>query len=197
MKSHLKDLLQMERQKAPPLFTSVCATETDSGNDDDLENEPHPSGANTLTQPAILESNFENGRQRGTADDPKGQAMNNLATSTAPPSSSGLDGSFETLASTGVPRVKRKIKKAKLISPAWREGSRAAADLLSQRKLEVANEGDVVELIVRQVRYSQDSIRGIFRDGRPIMQMRRELFEGKKSLASIPTITAVVHDGQV
>jgi len=93
--------------------------------------------------------------------------------------------------------VKQKIKKAKLISPAWREGSRAAADLLSQRKLEAAKEGDVVELIVRQVRYSQDSIRGIFRDGRPIMQMRRELFEGKKSLASIPTITAVVHDGQV
>jgi len=124
--------------------------------------------------------------------------MSNLGSPKAPPScaSTFLDESPETIASSCAPRLRRKIKKAKLISPAWRAGSRAAAELVSQRKLEAAKEGDVVELIVRQIRYSQDSIRGIFRDGRSIMQMCQELHEGK-SLASIPTITAVVHDNQV
>lgn len=159
----------MEQLKPPPLFTSVCQTETDSGNDDNFENKSDSSGASI--QPTILDSNSENETECNSED----EVVSNFFP--GPPSCPAtiLDDSPESIASSAVPRIRRQIKKkAKLISAAWRAGSRAAAELLSQKKLEAAKEGDVIELILRQIRYSQESIRAIFRDGRAIMQMYQE-----------------------
>lgn len=84
-----------------------------------------------------------------------------------------------------------------IIAPSWREGALAAEELLLKRKLERAVTGDKVELTLRQINYSQDSIRGNFQDMRPLSQMRQELATGEKSFDTIPKITAVVWDGTI
>eukprot|EP00930_Biecheleria_cincta_P037337 TRINITY_DN25608_c0_g1_i1.p1 TRINITY_DN25608_c0_g1~~TRINITY_DN25608_c0_g1_i1.p1 ORF type:complete len:429 (+),score=91.40 TRINITY_DN25608_c0_g1_i1:49-1335(+) len=106
------------------------------------------------------------------------------------------------LASSAPPEVagqtrKVPVKKSLILRPAWREGAQAATDLLLRRKLQKAKEGDKVDLMLRQIRYSQDSIMGFFRDKRTVAQMRRELCKGQKLVAQIPKISAVVHDGIV
>merc|ERR1712061_53359 len=54
-----------------------------------------------------------------------------------------------------------------------------------------------MELLLGQVKYSQESILGFFRDGRPVAQMRRELQLGEKSIKDIPKISAVLHNGKI
>jgi len=84
-----------------------------------------------------------------------------------------------------------------LISPAWREGACAAADLMAKRKLAKANPGDKVELYLRQLNYSQDSIKGTFQDGRLVGQMTKELQVREKGIEDIPTVMALVHQNQI
>jgi len=43
--------------------------------------------------------------------------------------------------------------------------------------------------------FSQDSIKGVFRDGSPLAKMRRELQTGLTSLEDVPTITVVPYSG--
>lgn len=89
------------------------------------------------------------------------------------------------------------VKKSLILRPAWRQGAQAAVDLLQRRKLQKAKEGDKVDLTLRQIRYSQDSIMGLFRDKRTVAQMRKELCKGQKLVAQIPKISAVLHDGVI
>lgn len=98
---------------------------------------------------------------------------------------------------TPPPRGKKRSADGLLISPAWKEGACAAAELMLRRKFERAKEGEQQELYLRQLRYSQDSIKGLFQDGRPVAQMRRELHSGEKAVGDIPTIAAIVHQGHV
>lgn len=89
------------------------------------------------------------------------------------------------------------VKRSLILRPAWRQGAQAAVDLLQRRKLQKAKEGDKVDLTLRQIRYSQDSIMGFFRDKRTVAQMRKELCKGQKLVAQIPKISAVLHDGVI
>jgi len=84
-----------------------------------------------------------------------------------------------------------------LATPAWRDGALSVAELLMRRRLEAAQVGEEVQLTLRQISYSQESIKGVFRDGRTIAQMRHELVEGTKTVNDIPKIAAVVHNGRV
>lgn len=91
----------------------------------------------------------------------------------------------------------RSRTRSMLISSAFREGACAAADLLGKRKLEQARVGDTIELYLRQLSFSQDSIKGTFQDGRHVALMQKELQTGEKRVDEIPTIMALVKDGQV
>lgn len=84
-----------------------------------------------------------------------------------------------------------------LLTPAWRDGALAASELLFKRRLECARPGEELQLTLRQILYSQESIKGTFRDGRTIGQMRRELAMGTKAVTDIPRIHAVMHEGRV
>jgi len=95
------------------------------------------------------------------------------------------------------PATRQKRPRTMLLSPAWREGALAAAELAVRKRLEVANEGDRLDVLLQQVNYSQESVKGFFRDGRPVAQMRRELQTGEKSVAEIPMISAVLWNGRV
>jgi hypothetical protein len=94
-------------------------------------------------------------------------------------------------------RGKKRPAKAMLLSSAWRDGATAAADLQAKRKLEKAQVGEKTELYLRQLSYSQDSIKGQFQDGRTVSQLRKELQSGEKKIEDVPTIMALVHQGQV
>lgn len=94
-------------------------------------------------------------------------------------------------------RAAKRPRRAVLISPAWREGAVAAAELAMRRRLQAAKDGDKLELMLQQVHYSQESIRGFFRDGRPVSQMLRELRAGEKAVADIPKISAVLWNGTI
>lgn len=87
--------------------------------------------------------------------------------------------------------------RATVISPAWREGALAAAELLQRRSLAKAPEGTHLDVTLRQIRYSQESIRGSFRDGRKVAQMRKELHMGEKTLADIPRIAVSYYNNVV
>lgn len=102
----------------------------------------------------------------------------------------------ETEASKSGRGLKRPAK-AMLLSSAWREGACAAADLIGKRRLEKAQAGDKLELYMRQISFSQDSIRGTFQDGRACSQMRQELQSGAKRMDEIPTISALTYNSQV
>jgi len=88
-------------------------------------------------------------------------------------------------------------RKAILLTPAWREGALAAAEFMLKRQVTAAKPGTHAELMLRQIRYSQESIKGFFRDDRPIAQMRNELGTGQKKVTEIPKISVVVQNGQV
>jgi len=77
------------------------------------------------------------------------------------------------------------------------EGAKAVEDFMLMQKLAAATAGDQVQLALRQIRYSQESIRDHFRDGRAVGKMREELRTGRKDLANIPTIKVVLHDGVI
>lgn len=94
-------------------------------------------------------------------------------------------------------RGTKRSAKAMLISSAWREGACAAAELMAKRKLAKANPGEKLDLYLRQLNYSQDSIKGTFQDGRLVSQMTKELQTGEKRLEDIPTVMALVHNNQV
>lgn len=94
-------------------------------------------------------------------------------------------------------RARREVAGGVIIAPSWREGAIAASELLMRRKLETAADGEKLELTLRQIHYSQDSVQGKFRDGRSLAQMRTELQKGEKTLQEIPKITAVIHEGTV
>ena len=53
--------------------------------------------------------------------------------------------------SSGDAQPRRKRKRQILLSPAWREGARAAAELKLIPKLETAKPDDEVELMIRQL----------------------------------------------
>mmetsp|Transcript_6572 Transcript_6572/g.20121 ORF Transcript_6572/g.20121 Transcript_6572/m.20121 type:complete len:185 (-) Transcript_6572:100-654(-) len=95
------------------------------------------------------------------------------------------------------PRTEPGERKAMLLASEWREGALAAAELLMRRKVAKCREGSTAEVMLRQIRYSQESIKGVFMDGRPISVMRQELASGKKSIEDIPPISVVVTNGQV
>jgi len=84
-----------------------------------------------------------------------------------------------------------------LVNPAWREGACKAKELILKRRLERAKEGEEVVVTLGQLRYSQESIKGFFCDGRPVSRMLSELHDGEKNIEDIPTISAVVHDATV
>jgi len=90
-----------------------------------------------------------------------------------------------------------KRPRAMLLSPAWREGALAAAELSVRKRLEAASEGDRLDVLLQQVNYSQESVKGLFRDGRPVAQMLQELQTGKKAVTEIPMISAVLWNGRV
>lgn len=82
-------------------------------------------------------------------------------------------------------------KRPLLLSPAWREGASAATELGLMRKLEATPAGSTAELTLRQVRFSQESIKGYFCDGQPVAKMHEELSSGAKTIDDIPRITVV------
>jgi len=89
------------------------------------------------------------------------------------------------------------MKRSVILRPACREGALAAAELMLQQKLQKAKPDERVEVLLGQVRYSQDSIMGEFRDKRTVSQMRRELANGTKTVNAIPKIQVVIKDGTV
>ncbi|CAJ1432860.1 unnamed protein product [Effrenium voratum] len=84
-----------------------------------------------------------------------------------------------------------------LLSPSWRLGALAAMELKRRKQLEQAEDGAQVGVLLGQIRYSQDSIRGTFRDNRMLKQMRLELSSGSKSVGQIPMLRAVYRDGLI
>eukprot|EP00403_Amphidinium_massartii_P003640 CAMPEP_0178378670 /NCGR_PEP_ID=MMETSP0689_2-20121128/4548_1 /TAXON_ID=160604 /ORGANISM="Amphidinium massartii, Strain CS-259" /LENGTH=318 /DNA_ID=CAMNT_0019998751 /DNA_START=9 /DNA_END=965 /DNA_ORIENTATION=- len=78
-----------------------------------------------------------------------------------------------------------------------KHGVAAATELILRRKLERAREGDRVQLTINQIRFSQESIKGSFSDGREVKLMIEELATGKKTLNDIPPITVVIHNGEI
>eukprot|EP00438_Fugacium_kawagutii_P024249 Skav223110 [mRNA] locus=scaffold419:746351:747343:+ [translate_table: standard] len=96
---------------------------------------------------------------------------------------------------------RKKVKKSVVISPAWRHGSLAALRHLRMKKLEKAKTGEFLEMQLGQIQFSQDSIKGAFRNGLKLKKTREQLITGKKddgqnfNLNDIPRIQVVVKDG--
>jgi len=129
----------------------------------------------------------------GEAEEGCGLASSSGSACGSGSTSQAVDGS----AADGDTRAAKRPRRALLLSPAWREGAVAAAELAMRRKLQAAKEGDKLELMLQQVQYSQESIRGFFRDSRPVGQMLRELRSGEKAVADIPKISAVLWNGTI
>ena len=65
-----------------------------------------------------------------------------------------------------------------------------------RRNFELASEGMKLEFMLDQINYCQDSIKAIFRDGRPVATVQRELGLGVKCFEGIPTIQVAQHQGR-
>merc|ERR1712194_515343 len=59
--------------------------------------------------------------------------------------------------------------------------------------MQSARPGTTLELVLNQVRYSQESIKGFFRDDRSISMMMKELVNGRKSFKDIPKMAVVMN----
>ena len=95
------------------------------------------------------------------------------------------------------PRRRRLARGSLILSPACREGAIEAMRFLRLKKLREASEGDKLEVQLGQIRYSQDSIMGTFRDGRKLKETREELESGKIEVEKIPRISVVICDNEV
>lgn len=94
----------------------------------------------------------------------------------------------------------QRVKKSCIMTPAWRQGSLSALRSLRMQRLEKAGEKEVVELQLGQIKYSQDSIKGAFRDGRSLRTMREQLATGMNgerrfTVNDVPKISVVTRDG--
>lgn len=106
--------------------------------------------------------------------------------------SARADGEFETPEDRG--RKRRCEPRSTILSPPWREGAVAAAELSLRHVAKKAKPGDPGELMLSQLRFSQESIKGTFRNGCPVATMVKELREGTKRIEDIPTIEVVSYD---
>jgi len=95
----------------------------------------------------------------------------------------------------------RRVKRSVILTPAWRQGSLCALQHLRLKHFEEAGQNNVVELQLGQIKYSQDSIKGQFRDQRTLKTTRQQLESGRgengkpMTLNDIPKISVVCRDG--
>eukprot|EP00435_Cladocopium_sp_Y103_P029601 s1693_g7.t1 len=87
------------------------------------------------------------------------------------------------------PATGRKVR-TMVMCPAWRRGSLAALEAMRMERLQKAGEKEPLELQLGQIRYSQDSIRGQFRDLRNLKVMREQLTAGRECKGSAGTAGA-------
>eukprot|EP00747_Dinoflagellata_sp_TGD_P141433 gnl/TRDRNA2_/TRDRNA2_176128_c2_seq3.p1 gnl/TRDRNA2_/TRDRNA2_176128_c2~~gnl/TRDRNA2_/TRDRNA2_176128_c2_seq3.p1 ORF type:complete len:370 (-),score=82.06 gnl/TRDRNA2_/TRDRNA2_176128_c2_seq3:56-1165(-) len=208
LKDHLRYLLEAEEKEsqeaiiaAYPITSEHAPAET--GADASASEHPqHDAGnsADATSKPAEAASavsDLVDGTSNPDGASKPADAASNPADAAAECPAAGAKDSnpqtpppkIEAAEMTTPPNTRRPF----LLTPAWKEGARAAAELAMRRKLAKAQEGDKLELSLSQIRYSQDSVKGFFRDLRTVSQMRKELATGEKSVDEIPTITVVAY----
>lgn len=84
-----------------------------------------------------------------------------------------------------------------ILSPAGRRGAIEALRAMRLKELKKASQGQKLEIQLGQIRYSQDSIMGVFKEGRKLKETRLGLESGQLSLNKIPAISVVLSDGEV
>mmetsp|Transcript_33930 Transcript_33930/g.73362 ORF Transcript_33930/g.73362 Transcript_33930/m.73362 type:complete len:124 (-) Transcript_33930:571-942(-) len=73
----------------------------------------------------------------------------------------------------------------------------AARALMARRRVAQQRPGSKEEVVLQQIRFSQESISSVFQDGRRVSMMMEELRKKEKRVTDIPSISVVVEDGKI
>jgi len=200
IEQHLESLMECAELLDEELWTASCELAEDV-KDPGTDETATATGEHTADPAAeadeAMESDTEEEEEANVPLLEAGKSSAQEDADTVPPEKEKLEkATAEKTDSTSSSR-RVSIKRSMILRPACREGALAAAELMLQQKLEKAKDGERVEVMLRQVKYSQDSIMGEFRDRRTVSQMQRELANGEKSVAAIPKISVVIKDGTV